>query len=172
MKITASQLIRTLAQVKGATMMTLHTVTDPDMPKRNNPLFGRVKKHATINVTFGADYEAGVNRQLSREGNDNAGTFEAEPLPWGSWVVPNKIIEHKGETYVRVTPNPQMKVEVSYTLDGQPVDTETVKPYLKVRVPSGRQLETGIERDVKPRNYKVSSIVGVTTGGTHYEIEG
>jgi hypothetical protein len=170
MKLTRSQLVTTLSNIKGASMMTLHTVTDPEMPKRGNPFVGRIKKHAKVNVTFGANYEAGVNRQLEREGNENAGTFVAEPLPWGEWLLVNKLITHKGETYVRATPNPQMKPEVSFTLDGKPIESETVKPYLKATAPSGRQTEVGIEREVKPRTYKLSSIVGVTTGGVHYEI--
>lgn len=172
MKLTKDQLVATLSAVKGTTFATLETVTDPDMRKTGNPYVGRVKKHTRINCTFGANYENAVNRQGEREGLENAGEFEALKLPYGNWLVPHKLIEHKGAVQVRVMCNPHMKPDVSYTLDGQPMDVSVIKPFMPEKKASARQEEFGIEREVVPRNYKLESIKAITVNGTRYEIEG
>lgn len=172
MKLTKDQLVATLGAIKGTTFATLETVTDPDMRKTGNPYVGRVKKHTRINCTFGANYENAVNRQGEREGLEVEEKFEAEKLPYGNWLVPHKLIEHKGAVQVRVMCNPHMKPDVAYTLDGQPMDVSVIKPFMPEKKASARQEEFGIEREVVPRNYKLESIKAITVNGTRYEIEG
>lgn len=175
MKLTKDQLVATLSAIKGTTFMTLETVTDPDMRKTGNPYIGRAKKHTRINCTFGANYENAVNRQAEREENENAGEFKSLKLAYGQWLVPHKLITHKGEVQVRVMCNPHMKPEVSYSVDGEEADAatvESIKAFMPEKKTSARQEEFGIEREVVPRNYKLDSIKAVTVNGTRYEIVG
>ena len=177
MKLTKDQLVATIAAVKGTTFATLETSTEPAMRKTGNPYVGRVRKISKgLNVQIGAIYENAVNRQAGREGNPDAGEFVAEKLAYGSWLVPHKIIEHKGEYQIRVTCNPHMKpTEVVYTLDGEPVSAETlaeIKSFEPDKKSSGRQEAFGVEREVVPRNYKLESITSIKINGTLYRIEG
>lgn len=175
MKLTKDQLVATLSAIKGSTFMTLETNTVPEMRKTGNPFVGRVKKHTKINVTFGANYENAVNRQAEREENENAGEFKSLKLAYGKWLVPHKLIEHKGAVQVRVMCNPHMKPEVAYSLDGHPVnpsEMEAIKAFMPEKKTSARQEEFGIEREVVPRNYSLDSIEAVTVNGTRYEIVG
>jgi hypothetical protein len=177
MKLTKDQLVATVAAVKGTTFATLETSTVPEMRKTGNPFIGRVRKISKgLNVQIGAIYENAVNRQAEREGNPDAGEFVAEKLAYGSWLVPHKIIEHKGAFQIRVTCNPHMKPsEVIYTLDGEPVNDETlaeIKAFEPEKKGSGRQADFGVEREVVPRNYKLDSIVSIKINGTLYRIEG
>ena len=56
-----------------------------------------VEKTEYVNIKL--SYEASVNRQRVRE--DIEPDFVSEPLPWGEWVIPNLVIVHKGEYYLR-----------------------------------------------------------------------
>ena len=170
MKLTQSQFVQTIQAVKGNTFATLSTDTVPDMNKTGNPYFGRLRKLSKVNVSIGAIYENGVNRQAGREGNEDAGEFVAAPLAYGEWLVPHKLILHKGEIQVRATMTQNVKPEVSYLYDGEPIETALVEPYLKKKAVSRRQEDFGNEKQVIPRNYKLSSIKEITINGTHYTI--
>ena len=177
MKLTKDQLVATIKAVKGTTFATLETSTEPAMRKTGNPYVGRIRKISKgLNVSIGANYENGVNRQAGREGVEEAGEFKAEKLAYGSWLVPHKIIEHKGELQIRVTCNPHMKPsEVYYTCDGERVTDEVlaeIKSFEPEKSSSSRQADFGVEREVVPRNYKLESITGITVNATHYKIEG
>lgn len=172
MKLTKDQLVATITAVQGTTFATIETDTVPDMRKTGNPYVGRVRKLSKVRVMIGANYENGVNRQAEREGNEDAGEFKAMKLAYGSWLVPHKLIEHKGEIQIRVTCKPDEKPEVSYTLDGEPMEKSVIEPFLPVKKESARQEEFGVERQVVPRNYKLDSIKSITVYGTHYRIEG
>lgn len=174
MKLTKSQLVETIKSIKGTTFATLETSTEPKMRKTGNPYFGRVRKISKgLNVQIGSVYEKAVNRQAEREGNESAGEFKAEKLAYGSWLVPHKLIEHKGEIQIRVTCNPRMKPKsVSYEIDGVEIPVEEIKPFMPESKKSARQESFGVEREVVPRNFKLESITAITVNGTRYRIEG
>jgi hypothetical protein len=177
MKMTKNQLVNTIKGIKGNTFATLETSTEPAMRKTGNPYVGRVRKISKgLNVSIGAIYENSVNRQAGREGNPDAGEFVAEKLAYGQWLVPHKIIEHKGELQIRVTCNPHMKpTEVYYTVDGERATDEVtaeIKSFEPEKKSATRQSDFGVHREVVPRNFKLESITGITVNGTHYKIEG
>lgn len=171
MKLTQSQLIATIEAIQGTTMATIETATDPRLKKTGNPFNGRkVLKHSKLNVQIGASYENGVNRQAGREGNESAGEFKTHKLAYGRWLVPHKLIEHNGKVQLRVTCNPHMKPETHYTVNGQPVDKEEIKPFLPSKKPSQRQEDFGVDRQIVPRNFNMESIKAITVKGSRYEI--
>lgn len=158
--ITKDKLIAVLGSVKGATFATLVTKTDPRLKKTGNTL-GTVHKVSRVNVTLGFQYENAVNRQRTREGNENE--FHAEPRAWGVKISP-MFVAHEGKTYL------ETKVERSLghsfqDADGKEIPAEKVEPFLPTRSKSARQ-ET--EKEVRVRDYNLESIVGLTIGGEEY----
>lgn len=175
MQLTQDQFATTIKNVKGTTFARLVTVTVPTLTGgKKNPMQGRVKKHVRQNVQIGANYQNGVNRQLDREGKEGAGEFKAQPLSWGSWLVPNKIKEHTNKAgeyklYLRYTCQPNQKPAVIYTLDGKVIHKSKVIG-LKAPLPAATQVEAGVEREVVPRDVCFENIRSAKIQGTDYNI--
>ena len=173
MQLTRSQFADTVTAIKGATFMSLRLRTEPKMRKTNNPYFGRVEKVSQTNVTVGAIYQNSVNRQSEREGNEKAGDFEAMSLPWGQWLVPNKLITHKGKLYLRAQVNAHMVPDVTYEIDGKEATSEQLaelETFIQTRKPSARQKEQGNEKEVKPFTVAIENIEEVTESGATYTL--
>jgi len=97
----------------------------------------KVRKDCTFEVTK-------VSRYYVRQGIDyshlgtvrdgiSAGTRgEVESLPWGTWEVPNEIITHKGQQYLRLYPASLSNLphETEWLCDGMPVQLATVQASL------------------------------------------
>lgn len=125
-------------------------------------------------MQFGYSYENAVNNRIERELGAER-TFEAEPLAWGEWVVPNKIITHKNELYGRFYTMPNASVEVVYMVGNRTATAEEVA-VIKSLEPkssySNRQAEVGLtDHQVQPRCYKSSNILSLTTNGWTYNRE-
>lgn len=166
-KMTYGQFMDYLASVKGCQFMNVVAITDPDMYLRNNPFRGRVKKVVITRMQYGYSYENAVNNRLDREGCES--DFKAEPLSWGAWVkgMENKVIEHKDMLYLRTYCVRNAKPHTFYYLDGHRASAEEYAEFsqwLKPSSTSAKQSEAGLaeEFQVKPRNYKFSSLVAVT----------
>ena len=170
-----SVLANTLANVKGATICTLVTATTPKLRKGGNPFLDvTITKICKSQMQFGYCYENAVNNRIENElGGER--TFEAEPLAWGEWIVPNKIIAHKGELYGRFYTMPNASVEVVYMIGNRTANAEEVAIIKGLEQKSGsssRQAECGLtEHQVQPRCYKLSNIVSLTTCGWTYNRE-
>lgn len=147
---------RLMAQT-GTNFATMTTRTDARARKTGNP-FGTVYKVARVNIAIGTDYEAGVNRQRTREGNE--GTFTAQGRQWGT-VIGGAVVENRGKLYLRC------KVERSLAYhyedaDGNLLDPAAVKPFL----PSPRKATNqGVQRDVIERSYALTSILSISIDG-------
>lgn len=170
-KMTYTQFMGYLASVKGCQFMNVVAITDPDMYLRNNPFRGRVKKVTITPMQFGYSYQNAVNNRLDREGCE--ANFEADALSWGAWVkgMENKVIEHKGMHYLRTYCVRNAKPRTFYLLDGHLASTEEYaefSQFFKAPSTSAKQEEAGLaeELQVKPRNYKFSSLVAVTLNHT------
>lgn len=154
---------------KGA-FVGIVTLTEPTMRKTNNPFFGRVQKVCRQVCQIDYDYESAVNRRLKGEGKEPI--FNAKSLQWGEWVIPNKVISHKGESYIRVYTTDN-KVDVLYLLDGRVASAEETREILSFcpqKKESARQSEVGLtEHQVQPRTYKVGSIISLSINGAKIE---
>lgn len=169
--ISNNNILAVLNTISNGTFVGVHSLTEPKMRKTNNPFNGhRVQKLTIQTLQFGYNYENGVNNRL------NGGTtFVAEPLKWGEWLVPNKVITHKGKLYARFykvdngTP-----ANVTYLIDGVIATEEqeqVIKSFLVAPSSSARQAEVGlVEHQVKPRDFAFDNIIGLAVKGEMYNI--
>lgn len=168
-KITPAQLVERIKTINGNVFVTLETLTDAKARKTGNP-FGTILKQSIAHVAIGHNYEAAVNRQGIREDNVPTEAFKANALPWGEWLVPNRLITHKGEIYVRTQTNPNMRhnraPRVQYRdTAGKFLSRAEVKPLLPAKSESARQAAFGNEGEVTVRTFKLSSIRRIRIGG-------
>jgi len=167
MVMSKSEFVEFLAKQKGCQFINILSMTEPDMYLTDNPFRGRVKKITIAPMQFGYDYEKSVNNRLEKNGLETS--FIGEPLKWGHWVkgMENKVIEHKDELYMRTYCVRKSNPHIYYILDGKLVtkeEFEIIKTFFKKSSSSKKQDESGLteEFQVKPRTYKLSSLIAVT----------
>lgn len=176
MQLTQSELINLLVSHKGNALVSFVTLSDARLLKRGNP-FGVVLKRSEMVACVGANYQSAVNRQADREGNPDAGSFEADSLPWGEFVpgTDRKFIANKGETYVRMQFAPGMSAPKSVQYfradNGEELTKEQIAEFLPKRSESDRQDEFGNDGKIAVRTFKVASLQSVTFGGQCYEMK-
>ncbi len=85
-------------------------------------------KSVSAIVRSGIDYDSIARVQEKREAgilpSENAG------LPWGEWILPPRVILHKGLEYLRFATAPNMDFApfVSFELDGKPSNDAELAP--------------------------------------------
>ncbi len=123
------------------------------------------------NIFIGAKYENAVNNQLIREEKEN--DFIAESLPWGEWVIPNKIIKHKDAFYVRyysgMTNNKPTKMY--HYKDGTMLTDEEVNLLFSDYVSEKKDGNDhqGTDKEIKPRTIKIENLRSLKLGGNEYQ---
>ena len=174
--ITHSQLLKLIENTKGAAIVGLTALTDAKARKTGSPFTNGVNKHVRAVGFVGADYGAAVQREGARQDASLAAGFQAKPLPWGAWLVPNKVITHKGELYLRTQSTPgQRKRQPARLLayrdnDGKFLSPAGVKPFLAEKVESSTQAAVGLEGKIDVRTYKFSSIRTVRINGRTFQL--
>lgn len=173
--LTHSQLINGLKHSKGLAIVGLLTLTDTKAKKTGNPFALPILKTVRTIGYVGANYEKAVNREANRQGETPA--FEAESLPWGSWLIPGKVIEHNGQFYLRTQTTPgnrrKMPAKVLGYQDakGNPVTYQEIKQFLPIARESNKQQEeTGIQQTVWVRTYAFNSILKIRISGETYKL--
>lgn len=164
--ITRHELIRRLLTRKGAFPATIVGLTKEHnlrakMDETPNPFWqahkeGRLKKRSLVNGMVNWIYGNSVNNQRVREGQplteDGAVEhFVPHPRMWGERVQGTPFVRHKGGIYLEV------KVERSlgfqYELDGEPIDSAEVLPFVAKKKESARQQ---VDKPVICRDYGLS----------------
>ena len=173
-KMTSAQFVQFVSNLKGCQFINVMALTDADMYLKGNPFRGRVKKFSITPMQFGYDYENAVNNRLAREGKE--ANFSADKLPWGHWLMPNKVIEHKDMYYLRTYCVRNRRPRTYYLVDGHLASCEEYKefaPFLKEPSTSDKQKSHGLDEEfqVKPRDYKFSNLVAITINHTRIVIE-
>ena len=160
--ITTRELVSILESKAGCEFATVICQSDARLLKTGNTI-GQVDKRSKMTVNIGWDYSNAVNNQRKREGLEP--TFESEGRKWG--VRRNsKIVDHKGNVYVTMKSEKHFSTEF---LQGDTViASELVKPFLPKRAKAKTQ---GVEKDVKPMDYNVTSIQQITLRGETYKIK-
>lgn len=170
--ITHSQLRDKLAGIKGTTFVGVLSRTDAKARKTGNP-FGPIMKRARFAATVGASYGGAVNRN----GNGVA-EFKPQPLPWGEWDTPNKVISHKGKLYLRTQTTARQRkfvkpVVAFETEAGAPLSYSEVKPFLPEKRATKTQAKVGLETaesQVQARTFAFDSIYRVRIGGRTFRL--
>ncbi len=158
-------LIETCMLQKGTTFAEVHSVTDPRMNKTGNRFLGSVEKLGRMNVCFGDNYEAGVQRKADKEGLDTE--FKAQPLKWGQHYRDSAfVIEHKGKFYLQCRVLQSHEVEYRWIESGKPLseaDVAEMKTFFPPKREGSRQPaeDKVIYRTVKVENIKQIQMYGV-----------
>ena len=169
-----------ISGMSGASIIGFEALTDAGAKKTNNPFPDKVVfKKVRGSALIGADYELGVKNELLKQGVELP-EFNATSLPWGTWKIPNKLIEHKGEYYIRTQSRPgqrravPVKVLCYQDKNGNALPVNEVKPFLPVKAASNRQIDAGMSRETKEqvwvRNYKISSLLRIRINGETFKM--
>jgi hypothetical protein len=132
---------------------------------------GPITSHKIEYVNVKVDYQASVNRQRFREGNEEK--FEANDLPWGEWELYGLVITHKGDRYLRYFEDMNRNWERSerhwYCGDRLMTDTEVERWKAEFgpvqKDDSGRQ---EVDKAVRPRTVKFDNILRLKFDGMEY----
>ena len=172
--INTNSILSVLSNINNGSFVGVHSLTEPKMRKTGNPFNGhRVQKMTIQTLQWGYNYANAVNNRI---GDAKHETFVADPLAWGEWLIPNKVITHKGKLYARFykVDNEMCKSNTIYLIDGvmaSEEQEEVIKSFLIESSSSARQSEVGLtEHQVKPRNFAFDSIIGLSVNGEMYNV--
>lgn len=170
------ELTNLIRQTKGAAIIGILAVTDARAKKTNNP-FGTIFKTVRAVGFCGANYGNAVLNEGLRE--NKSINFIEENLPWGSWLIPCKVIEHKGDLYLRLQSTAGQrqrqpaKVLGYQSETGQALTFKQIEKFLPAKTESAKQVGAGIDtgKTVMVRTYKFSSLKVVRINGQSYQIK-
>lgn len=163
-------LVSIIEGVKGCQFGTIQYISEGGIPKK--VLGGAVvTKLVNAQVQINYSYENAVNNRLEKIGCE--GNFKAESLPWGSWLIPNKIITHKDTMYLRYYDFEGAKKESVWFVNGRVAtshEMEMIVTYLRSKdTTSKKQAESGlVEHQVKPKVVKMENILTLSVGRNTY----
>ena len=124
----------------------------------------KILKRSRVNGVLGYNYENSVNNQREREGKDS--DFQQEERRWG--VRLDRVwVSHKGELYFTVKVERSLEEPRYFTESGVELSRDEVKPYLPKKSKSSRQ---GTDKEIIHREYKLSSLRGITMNRQTFEI--
>lgn len=190
-QITSNDLANILRTIKGATFVSLKYIGKNDALNKGRKkgetlaeLHGidadKVEKHSTMGCFIGeaTEYEKLVNNRLKKEGKGQL-KFEGGELPYGSWIVPNLLLDNgKGElqlrTYVDMMNN--FPTRATYFHNGVEIDPSNYPNFLTAKFTAKKEGvftegdNQGTEDAIKPRNLAVKNIQEITIGGETYKI--
>lgn len=173
--ITKQKLIETLASTPGARPVGILATIDARARKTGNP-FGAISKTVRAVGFVGADYGNSVKREGARQGARSAGDFIPQSLPWGQWAVNGKVIEHKGEFYLRTQSTPGNRAKQPARVlnyrgeNGQFLSREQVAPFLPEVKESAKQEAAGLTETIHVRTYKLSNIQRIRLNGRTFQL--
>lgn len=175
--INHKQLFDLIANTSGAKPVGILALTDAKAKKTGNPFPEKLVFKMVRAVAFtGANYQSAVEREQGRQGA--TGIFDGESLPWGQWAIVNKIIEHKGDFYLRTQSTPgQRRAQAArllgyFDLNGGELTREQVVPFLPAVYESAKQQdEAGLSNTVWVRAYKFSSLLRIRINGQTYRVK-
>ena len=167
-----SQLIDVISSLKGGALVSLTSLTDVHI--NDFRIHGRVLKWCKQTMQVGVKYERAVNTRLHRIGIWNC--FKSSSLPYGTWVIPNRILKYEGRTYARFYPVQNSDRKVCYFIDGRIAtarESEIIAAFEQYAKPcSHKQAFFGLqEKQVGVRNYRIEHILEMSAEGTRYVIE-
>ncbi len=167
-------LFNIIAVSRGVLIVGIRALTNAKAKKTGNP-FGDIFKDISAVGFVGVNYASAVEREGARQGEKVE--FDADPLPWGVWALPNKVIEHKGGYYLRTQSTPGQrrkqaaKVLAYRNASGHILDREKVKPFLPAVYESAKQQSEGLTETVWVRTYAFDSIKKIRIAGVTYKLE-
>ena len=151
------QFVTILRDKLGALIIGLETITEPKAHKGAPETLRKVSKGRAVT---GCLYGRAVEKQSGKG-------FQVSPLPYGEWLVANKVIVHKGELLLRTESRNMPPMKSHFTSGGNPI------PYVpQASSSSKKQEDVGLygKRQVIIRNFKFDSIKTITWKGEKYKL--
>lgn len=167
-QVTYGQLVSVLMLVEKPTFCNVVMKTIPTMNKTGNEFFGRVVKLSSTNFLMGNDYE---NRVQSNEQKEGLTPDFISEKPSGKTHVSKCVLvdDKTGENhYLMVERFDEIKPQVQYELDGQPMDEiqyELFKQWLKTPYVSTKQEQ---DRKVMVITPLIKNIVSISFDNKKY----
>jgi len=169
-------LISLVEGVKGCKFADITYFADGGIPQK---VLGKgviVSKIVRTNCQLNYSYEKAVNNRLEKQGDERV--FVAQSLPWGEWLVPNKIITHNGTLYLRYYDVANAETKSLWFVNGRPATAEEfakILEYLrekKAKSENKTQTAVGlVENQVKPKVVKFENIMRLVVNGKEWQKE-
>lgn len=163
--ITKAEAIGLFKSVKSCSAISLTAETPCDMNKRGNPFYGTTKLNWVAGL-IGFSYPNSVNNQLGRE--DKEMDFEAQKPIWAVATDSRNLVTNKDGSELYVYIKVQSAGKPIYKLNGDVVEAEKVKPYLKEHTKPHTQ--DGLDKEIVVRMFKLSNILAFRMLGEEYVI--
>ena len=153
-------------RVKPGTFgITLVTLTDVNLPKTNNPLYGRVTKFTiTANAQLGISYKSQVENRSNSEEHFHAQKQSGQHYYDRFFNVSDRNAD---QYYLRVGYRKNSSSSSTYMVDGReatPAEIEIIKSYQKPQPMASTQLAYGVTEEVIWRTYKEDNVLQVYIG--------
>jgi hypothetical protein len=163
--------ISVIKSVKGCQFFSMSYVSEVKLTKAQTAeIGGPVSKIVSGVFQFNYSYENAVNNRLGAV--DMPQEFKAEPLKWGEWETPNKIIKHKGNLYLRYYGVEGQMLKVQYYINGKEAN-EGQSALIKAmteRKGSQRQTDAGLDsHQVIARCVAFANIKSININGEKFE---
>lgn len=166
--ISQTELLTLLMNVDKSTFVNILSVTKVRMNKTGNPYYEKVFKLSKCNYLIGNTYQDRVQSNEVKEGGE--GTFESLPSSVGTHTSKCVLFNEKLNThYLQFEYFDEIKPQVEYVCDGNPIEKELFESYMGKKSETTRQPQ---DRIVKVQTFKIESIKEISLNGTKYTIEG
>lgn len=164
-----SSLIDADRKIQGGSFAHIEYNGIEKLPKKLG-IIGVVTKHTEGIVQMKYSYENAVNNRLEKQGNER--NFKAQGLPFGQWFIPNFLIAHNGEMYIRFYTFKGGNLETTYFVNGRKAtenETALIKAYKTQKEESKAQMEVGlVDNQVKPCALNTNNLIALDCGEYHY----
>lgn len=184
LRITRDELKNILLGINGPTFIAMKTKTEVGMNKYTNFWIedGNGNKVQNTNrvlwergpvwkvsdkyrIITGFDYESSVNGRLKREGKEP--NFKSEGSTWMKMLSKGLVTDKKTESkfYLRYQSLPSSTLSTEYVSDGDPIEFQMFKDYMKQKSESDNQ---GLDNPLMFQVCKLENIQEISVGGFHY----
>jgi hypothetical protein len=169
--ISQSEVVNLLGNYEKKSFINVVTDTLVRMNKTGNPYYNLVHKHSSRNYLINSDYLKRVIKEGEKEGiSEEENTFEVEDMKGKKRVKNSVCIDTKTEQtyYLFLELFDEVKPQVEYTCEGNPIDKQLFESYLVKVSESKKQPQ---ERKVKVITPKIENIKSFTLEGVKYIVE-
>ncbi len=160
-RLNPNEILEKLSSIKGARIIGLTTIVEPEMRKTANPYFGQVLKVSRFSAMINFDYDTGVLKRLAKEGKDPASFTRGQSWHEAILTPEGKLTafsRHKttGEVYLRLV----RLSGASRFIDkrGRFMAKRHLEPFLK---DSGRYNNQGLNNPLVFITPKLSNVVSL-----------
>lgn len=166
--ISIQQLQAMLAVKKGARIVTLTTITHPELKKTAPKELRDVVKISRINGIVNFNYANAVNRQRYREGKE--ADFTPKKRTWGTRLDGLPFVSHinkEGQHKLYLEVKVERVISSEYhTNDGLLLEKYKLTPFLKKKESNADY--QGLDKEVVMRDFDINNIATVTIDGQSY----